>query len=309
VFPSSTCDNEVQTWPDKIQTATLPLELRQAGFQIAAVKSIRLSSEECASVLYLWRDEHEIALDELPLISAQADVFAMILENELSRKMIQEWASMQERHHLRRELHDRISQDLFSLSIFGANGVRHASAGKTQALLDDLNSINILAQHMLSEMRLLLYELQPQSTNDPLHLEQTIQKRFAIVETHVNLQTNLTVSGCEGLPAQIAKTIYGVVIEALNNTVKYANAETVSVRIEADGAQVCVEIQDDGVGFDTQENKRHGMGLNNMRDRVAQANGTIQILSEPGSGTRITAVLPIAAVDSAVQSSIGEAVR
>ena len=292
--PADARDPQVFSWPGLQQNTPLPLELRQAGYHSAAAKSIQLSSGQCASILYLWQGGHPLTVDELPLIGAQADVLAMILENDRSRQMLEEWASLQERQHLRRELHDRISQDLFSLSIFGANGVRHATAGKTAALLDDLNAINLLAQHVLNEMRLLLFELQPQSLTGPLHLEELIQKRFAIVEAHINLQTELVVSGCEGLPPHIAKTLYGVVIEALNNIVKYANAKNVSIRIEAAGDQVQLEIRDDGAGFDPQAKKRHGLGLANMRERVAQINGSIQILSQPGQGTLIQAALPMA---------------
>jgi signal transduction histidine kinase len=284
---------DVLVWTDAPGKFPLPGELHDAGFQSAAAKLIHPSAGMQDSIFYLWQDPHPFQVDEIALMGAQADVFNMIIENERSRRLLQELAALEERKYLGRELHDRISQDLFSLSIFGANSIHHARAGMSAALFDDLNTINILAQQVLNEMRLLLFDLQAHRPIDVLPLDEAIQRRFAIVESHVNIQTNLVVDGCDTLPPPIAKVLYGVVIEALNNIVKYAKAKAVSILVRENGGEVRLEIRDDGVGFNPRLDSRRGLGLENMRQRVEQVEGTLQITSEIGHGTFIQAVLPI----------------
>jgi signal transduction histidine kinase len=284
---------QVTTWSGTPHWPAIPEQLLPAGFQSAAAKSISLSAGQQGYIFYLWQESHSFQVDDTALMDAQVDVLSMIIENDHSRRLAQEWAALEERQRLGRELHDRISQDLFSLSIFGASSIHHAAAGLSADLDDDLNTINNLAQQALNEMRLLLFELQPHNQINDIPLEEAIQKRFAIVESHVNIQTSLVVSRCEALPKPIARVIYGVVVESLNNTVKYAKAKMISIFIQVKGQHVCLEIRDNGVGFDSNTGSRRGLGLENMRQRVEQINGKFQIESEIGKGTFISAVIPI----------------
>ena len=201
-------------------------------------------------------------------------------------------ATLEERARISRDLHDRVSQNLFSLSIFGASSIKHLEAGEKLETFDDLQTIEYLTQQTQAEMRLLLYEL-THGYIDKTTLGDLLNQRFRIVESHLNIKTSLEMTGCEDVTQEVKETLYAIMIETLNNVIKHASAKTVAVQLQQEGRIFHLQIQDDGRGFNTEESHpSRGMGLENMRTRAQLANGQLNIFSHPGKGTLVEALIP-----------------
>ena len=97
------------------------------------------------------------------------------------------------------------------------------------------------------------------------------------------------------LSTELTITAYRVIQEALSNVVKHANAShaTVTLWVKPSNDGVCITIEDDGVGFDTNTASGSGIGLIGMRERVAAVGGWLKLTSAPGAGTKVTIEMPL----------------
>ncbi len=198
-----------------------------------------------------------------------------------------------ERHRLARELHDSVTQSLYSLVLFAESGRRAAAAGETSRASMNFTNVARSAQQALKEMRLLVHQLRP-SEFDQGGLAGAIQRRLEMVERRAGVSANLVTDGHAEVDAEIEYELFSVVQEALNNSLKHARARTVDVSIQYGADQLEFSVTDNGVGFDREElNNQGGMGLSNIADRIARLRGTIEIDSETGKGTSVSGSIPI----------------
>jgi signal transduction histidine kinase len=147
------------------------------------------------------------------------------------------------------------------------------------------------SQEALGELRLVLFELRP-----PLLEEQglagALQARLQAVEARSGLLTQFVTEGDGRLTHDQEHELYGLAQEALNNVLKHAHAEHVSVRLALSPSMTVVEVADDGVGFDTASSERDGLGLRGMRERAQRLAGSMRVESAPGRGTRVSVEAP-----------------
>ena len=223
--------------------------------------------------------------------------FTLRLERELDlrRADLQELSTLllraqeNERRSLARELHDEIGQSLSAI-LMETEGAEFADpAGKVRGHLD---SIKGLAEKTVNQVRDLALLLRP-SMLDDLGLAPALN--WHARETSKRTGLNVAVSAddaIDGLPDEHRTCIYRLVQEAVNNAVRHANARAVEVSVRKDGQKVNVTVQDDGAGFDTRFMR--GLGLLGMEERVRRLGGRLKISSEPGRGTLVHAVLPVA---------------
>jgi len=94
------------------------------------------------------------------------------------------------------------------------------------------------------------------------------------------------------LPLEIKEGLYRIAQEALNNTIRHAQASRVAIRLQEDSGEIVLSVQDDGVGFDLRDEYPGHMGLHTMRERVEKMGGALHIESAPGRGTRVRVTLP-----------------
>jgi signal transduction histidine kinase len=201
-------------------------------------------------------------------------------------------AVMEERSRLARELHDSVTQSLYSLTLFAEVGRRAAEAGEPERVIDYLNRLGQVTQQALKEMRLLLYELRA-STLEAEGLVGALQQRLDAVEKRAGIEGRLVIEEMVELPALVEEGLYRIAQEALNNALKHAAATLVTVRISANGERAELEVVDNGISFDpTNISNTGGMGLTNMRERAEQLGGTLTIYSKPGQGTRVKVNVP-----------------
>jgi signal transduction histidine kinase/ligand-binding sensor domain-containing protein len=204
-----------------------------------------------------------------------------------------EAAVLAERHRLARDLHDSVTQSLYSLTMF-AEATRHQAAEQeAEQIAGQADQIGRVAQQALREMRLAVYELRPPELAQA-GLARALRRRLAAVEGRAGITGRVVVNEWGPLPAEVEANLFRIAQEALNNTLKHAAAQTVTVTLDRRDAQVRLVVADDGCGFAPDERPgRGGLGLAGIRERVAEMGGTVSIDSRPGDGTCITVVVDL----------------
>jgi signal transduction histidine kinase len=210
------------------------------------------------------------------------------IERQATHAQLLEFAAFEERQRLARELHDSVSQTLFSSSVVAETALRKFSRDPATAyqLLQELHT---LTRSALAEMRLLLLELRPrafeQVTLDVLlkHLGQSIEGKNGLT-IEVNVQP------APMLDYEAKQAVYRIAQEALNNVIKHAQATYVSIRFALAGNRATLTVTDNGQGFDVNNAGRASLGLGIMHERALAIDAELQIDSAAGKGTIITVV-------------------
>ncbi len=196
-------------------------------------------------------------------------------------------AVMAERERLARELHDSVTQTLYSLTLFAEWTRGLVEAQEWQPAKERLDRIGEIAQQALKEMRLLVYELRPSALEQD-GLIGALQRRLGAVEQRAGVQTQLIAESPLRLTPVVAEGMYRIAQEALNNALKHAAATQVTIEIKGNGHGTILAVSDNGNGFDpTVVNGRGGLGLTSMRERATQLGGMLEVISQLGQGTTI----------------------
>jgi PAS domain S-box-containing protein len=225
--------------------------------------------------------------EEVRLATAFADQVALALENARLYQEAEQLAVMKERSRLARDLHDSVTQALYSMTLLAEAAQRLAGAGNLEQVRSYLTRLGEAALQSLKEMRLLVYELRPPIL-EKVGLVGALQQRLDAVEGRSGVETRLRVEGTLELPAPVEEGLYRIAQEALNNALKHAAASLMTVWLRADGEQVELEVVDNGIGFDPETGSdRGGVGMLSMQERAERLGGSLSILSAPGSGTRV----------------------
>jgi signal transduction histidine kinase len=229
---------------------------------------------------------------EIELAETIANDIAAAIENDRLTEQAQMAAVDAERQRLARELHDSVTQSIYSLILLSSGWESMARQGKLEDPVDAFRRLGSVGQQALREMRLLLHQLRPSILEDE-GLVKAIQQRLDTVEKRTNIDAQLVTEGnLDHLPEKVEDELYNIAQEALNNTLRHARAQSVRVLIREDEHKVTLCVEDDGVGFDASI-KHSGMGLINIQDRVKAISGKLSIISELGHGTQITVSVDI----------------
>lgn len=209
------------------------------------------------------------------------------------REREQHVAVLEERQRLARDLHDSISQSIYSATMYAEAAHRLLGTGDTATASAHVAEARDAAVQALREMRLLIYELRPGALLE-LGLVGTLRDRLATVEQRAGVRASIVADeGAADLPPAVQEALYGIASEALNNTLKHAGASTVEVRITAAEGRAVLAVSDDGGGFDPGDGTSdEGLGLRGMRERVDALGGTLEIRSPSGRGTTVRAIVP-----------------
>jgi two-component system sensor histidine kinase UhpB len=202
-------------------------------------------------------------------------------------------AQEEERQRIARELHDEAAQTLTSLLLYLR--LLEKSLDPEDALR--IGNLCKLATHALDEIRQLAVDLNPRILDD-WGLEAALGRQVDELNAAGTLKTTLQLAGntSERLRKDLELTFYRVAQEALNNTVRHAHARCAQVVLKREAGWLTLEVQDDGVGFNTgvsQSGRPSGFGLVGMRERLALVRGELVIESQPGKGARVCARAPL----------------
>jgi signal transduction histidine kinase len=202
--------------------------------------------------------------------------------------------AVEERRRIARDLHDSVSQALFSTVLHTRTAEKALGQESTEAserATQSLSAIAELTRSVQTEMRALMFELR----RDPVHdgLVAALGRHAAGVRD-VDVPTIEVVgpAGRLALSQEVETQLYGIGREALANVVKHAGATAALVRVEARREQVLVEVRDNGRGFDPSVGRPGHFGLDSMRTRAAEIGGRLTIASAPGMGTVIRVRVP-----------------
>ena len=238
--------------------------------------------------LYYY-DPREFTDDEVTLAEAFADQTALAIENARLRVQAEQAAAIEERQWLARELHDAVTQTLFSASLI-AEVIPEIWETDPREAERRLEQLRRLTRGALAEMRMLLVELRPGVLSE-LSLTDLLRQLAdaAAGTTGVEVNVRFEGPGPTRLPANVQIALYRIAQEALNNIAKHAQATSVSIELhhQPDG-QIVLSIHDDGRGFDATRSAPGHLGLSIMRERAQDIGALLRLDTRSGGGTRIT---------------------
>jgi signal transduction histidine kinase len=207
-------------------------------------------------------------------------------------------AALEERHRLARELHDSVSQVLFSMTLHTRAvelAVQRGGGDFDGRVARGLAHLRSLTQGALAEMRTSIFQLRPDALDEE-GLASAIRKSAATIATQEGLEVRVHAPE-ERLPLEgrAEEELFRVVLEAVHNSVKHARPGRIEIRLREDPARdgtLTVEVADDGVGFDPAASHPSHLGINGMRERTERLGGRLVIQSAPGGPTTVCATLP-----------------
>ena len=257
--------------------------------------------------LYLTekRNAPEFTQDDERAAITLATQAGVAIENARLFADAQERLAMEERNRLARELHDSVSQALFSMTL----QTRAAQLALEKDGLDPrgsvasrLSMLRELTEGAHAEMRALIFELRPEAIREE-GLVGAIRKHADGIAARDELPIHIDAPEDRiALPADVEKEMYRITQEALTNVAKHAEARQAWVRLyppRDESSELVIEIEDDGTGFDPSRPRPGHLGLDTMAERAAKLGGRLEISSTPQQGTLIRAAVPMETVDRA----------
>jgi len=196
-----------------------------------------------------------------------------------------------ERRYIARELHDEIGQSLTGLKLALEMSERQSNEAAKTGIIE----AQTLASKLMGIVRELSLNLRPAMLDD-LGLVPTLLWHFERFTAQTNVRVSLKHTGLNTrFPRELETAVYRIVQEALTNVARHAKTTEATVRLWSDGDILGVQVEDYGIGFDMQEvtGAANSSGLKGMRERVELLSGQFSIEALPGSGTKLTAEMPI----------------
>jgi signal transduction histidine kinase len=201
-------------------------------------------------------------------------------------------ARLAERTRIARELHDSVSQQLFSLNLL-AGGMRRALPPESE-LRRQAESMERTVDRTMREMRAMLLELRPVGLEDA-GLVAALDELCLAYEARLGIRVSADVDDVRMDPP-VEHAVLRVVQEALANAARHGGADEIELSVAEVQGHVVVAISDRGRGFDTAHvGQRHGLGLDLMRERVTELGGSVDVVSAPARGTTVRVRIPAGA--------------
>lgn len=315
---SSTMDSLVDELVKKVlekgnmpgTSANVEAETSEAGINDKLIAVPLRSKEKIKGVLTIIRNGNaKFSSEEIQLLDSVGSQLGVVIDNiqlyrELQSKeqmrgeLLRHLISVQEaeRQRVARELHDVTSQTLATLAV-GLDSVAQSGIDTRQSK-NQLEKLRSMLANTSRDVHRLIYDLRP-SLLDDLGLFAALNSLANSSLKPAGVQVHFEIAGRERrLPAEVEIAIFRIVQEAVRNIVRHAKAESAYICLEFQEKSIIIQIEDDGIGFDTSREFSYnelgqGLGILGMRERAELLKGTLEIDSKPGSGTRITAEIPV----------------
>ncbi len=234
----------------------------------------------------LYYNHHrQFQKEEVDLAVSFADQAALAIETARLREQAGLAAAAAERNRLARDLHDAVTQTLFSASLI-AEVLPRLLENKPDEAAVRLEELRQLTRGALAEMRTLLLELRPSSLTE-VNLGDLLRQLCEAFTGRARVPVRLSVEGEVRLPADVQVALYRIAQEALNNIAKHAGAKQVRLQLRCLPAEVELQIEDDGSGFDQDKIGAGHFGLKIMAERAEAVGAAFYVQSTPGEGTKI----------------------
>jgi len=262
--------------------------LEAEGIEVVVSVPLTAKGRLLGTINLGMRSQRSLSQEELSLLAAIGQQVGVAMENARLYEQAEATAAMAERSRLARDLHDAVSQTLFSASLIAEVlprlWERNPEEGRRR-----LAELRQLTRGALAEMRTLLLELRPAALREAA-LGDLMRQLGEAVTGRARLPVALIVDGQRPLPPDVQIALYRIAQEALNNVAKHSGAGEAAVELRFRPEQVELRVRDDGRGFDQASVPPDHLGLGIMRERAAAIGASLAITSRPGEGTEIEVV-------------------
>jgi nitrate/nitrite-specific signal transduction histidine kinase len=223
--------------------------------------------------------------EQIALLKTIGQQIGMAVENAQLYEQAKQTAIADERSRLARELHDAVTQTLFSANLI-ADVIPHVWERSPEEGMQNLEELRQLTRGALAEMRTLLLEMRPESL-ERSHINSLVTQLAEAFIGRVRVPVGLDIQGdCEP-PQDVKLVFYRVAQEALNNIAKHSGARQVEVHLECQPGQMNLIIKDDGLGFNPATVTPSHLGMTIMRERATSIGAGLKIESQAGQGTTV----------------------
>ncbi|QKW05750.1 GAF domain-containing sensor histidine kinase [Streptomyces sp. NA04227] len=255
--------------------------------------------EETIGALFLANKKHPVQgsgcgfdEDDEELLTILAQHAAIALTNARLYERSRELTIVEERSRLAHDLHDAVSQKLFSLRLTAQAAAALVDRDPSRAK-GELQQVAALAAEAADELRDAVVELRPAALDED-GLVATLRTQVQVLDRAHSAEVSFAGHGVRALPAAQEEAMLRVAQEALHNALRHSGAERVTVTLRRHGNGALLRVEDDGKGFDTRAVRRAGrhLGLVSMRDRARGVGGRLKVDSAPGEGTTIDMEVP-----------------
>jgi GAF domain-containing protein len=270
----------------RLATPRLRSLVAREGIRSALAAPIVVAGQPFGIFSLAFCAEHVPSAGEQRLTQALAQRAGLAVHNARLFEQARQAATVEERQRLARELHDAVTQTLFSSSLIAEVLPRLLLRNPDHAL-QRLEELRRLTRGALAEMRALLVELRPHALVET-PFDQLLSQLAASMSVRGTVQIDVDAETDHGpLPPEVQIGLYRITQEALNNVLKHAAATQAQVQFRRHGADCDLRIRDDGRGFDTRTTPPGHLGLSIMRERARDISARFQVRSRVGAGTRI----------------------
>lgn len=260
------------------------------GYQAFLAVPLTVKEETYGSLALYYNEPREFSDEEIGLAITFCEQATLAIENARLQAQVEEAAVIAERNRLARELHDAVTQSLFSASLIADIIPRlwDRDQGEGRKRIEELRQ---LTRGALAEMRTLLLELRPAALTEA-QLSESLRHLVNAVNSRTQTIVSLEIQQTCFLPAEVKVGLYRITQEALNNVVKHARADEATVILQCNREQVTLIIQDNGRGFDIEKVPSEHLGLGIMHERAESVGAALKLQSKPEQGTTVEVVWP-----------------
>ena len=270
--------------------------LERLGTRYRALIAVPLAAEEVFGAITLYyQAPRTFSKEDVDLAVAFGDQAALAIRNAQLRAQVEQAAAASERRRLAHDLHDSVTQVLFSANLIAEvlPAIWRRNRAEGERALEDLRE---LTSGALAEMRMLLLELRPAALQEA-RLDDLLSQLAAAFVGRARIPVVMDVDAACELPTDVRVAFYRIAQEALNNVAKHAEASQVGLSLHCrplksvSGERPAIEatlcVSDDGRGFELDEVSLDRLGLGIMRERAEAIDATLRIESQPDHGVRI----------------------
>jgi two-component system nitrate/nitrite sensor histidine kinase NarX len=270
---------------ENFQDEELKDRLSQFGFQLLVYIPLSTKGRALGFFLLGKPAPSQLSPEELALLSSIGRHVGVAMENARLYEQAEQTAIAGERSRLARELHDAVTQTLFSASLI-ADVLPKIWERDPEEGMHNLEELRQLTRGALAEMRTMLLEMRPEAL-ERADLKTLLTQLADAFVGRVRIPVDLEIHG-DARPAQEVKIVfYRVAQEALNNIAKHSGARQVELHLDCQPGQMSLLIKDDGLGFDPGSIPSDHLGMGIMRERAASIRASLQIESQIGQGTTV----------------------
>jgi len=270
---------------DDIRDEKLKDQLTQYEFQLLVYIPLSTKGRNLGFFIVGKHEPSQLSPEELSLLNSIGQQIGVAMENARLYEQAEQAAITAERNRLARELHDAVTQTLFSANLI-ADVIPRIWKRNPEEGLQNLEELRQLTRGALGEMRTLLLEMRPESL-ERADIKSLLTQLADAFIGRVRVPVSLIIQGDCELTHEVKIVFYRIAQEALNNIAKHSGARQVELHLECQLSQLNLHIKDDGLGFEVGSIPPGHMGIAIMRERANSIGASLKIESQVGQGTTV----------------------